>query len=167
MPRFLSANVEIDYDATGAGEPVLLIHGFASTARVNWIDTGWVRTLSDAGYTAITFDNRGHGSSGKVYDPQAYGAPIMAEDARRLLDHLGIAEAHVMGYSMGARIAAFLAIAQPRRVRSLVLAGLADLLGDCGEIHLRRANRDAEHLLLLLESGASEQDASSDADGAD
>ena len=125
MPRFLSANVEIDYDATGAGEPVLLIHGFASTARVNWIDTGWVRTLSDAGYTAITFDNRGHGSSGKVYDPQAYGAPIMAEDARRLLDHLGIAEAHVMGYSMGARIAAFLAIAQPRRVRSLVLAGLA------------------------------------------
>jgi pimeloyl-ACP methyl ester carboxylesterase len=125
MLRFQSDDVEIAYEVQGAGEPVLLVHGFASTARVNWVDTGWVRTLADAGYNVITFDNRGHGSSGKLYDPQAYGAAAMAEDARRLLDHLGISLAHVMGYSMGARIAAFLAIAHPDRVRSLVLAGLA------------------------------------------
>jgi pimeloyl-ACP methyl ester carboxylesterase len=125
MGHFLSDTAEIHYDVTGSGDPVLLIHGFASTARVNWVDTGWVKALADAGHKVITFDNRGHGRSGKLYDPEAYGAPTMAEDARRLLDHLGIAQAHVMGYSMGARIAAFLAIAHPERVRSLVLAGLA------------------------------------------
>jgi pimeloyl-ACP methyl ester carboxylesterase len=125
MPRFLSEDVEIAYDTAGTGEPVLLIHGFASTARVNWVDTGWVKTLADAGFKAVTFDNRGHGASGKLYDPQAYGATTMAEDARRLLDHLGIEKAHVMGYSMGARIAAVLAVAHPGRVRGLVLAGLA------------------------------------------
>ena len=60
----------------------------------------------------------------KLYDLEDYGAPIMAEDARRLLDHLGIERAHVIGYSMGARIAAFLAMAHPARVRSLVFGGL-------------------------------------------
>ena len=66
----------------------------------------------------IAIDNRGHGASAKLYDPAAYAAPAMAEDARALLDHLGIARADVMGYSMGARITAFLAMAHPDRVRS-------------------------------------------------
>jgi len=72
----------------------------------------------------IAYDNRGHGRSGKLYDPAAYGAPLMAEDGRRLLDHLGIARADVLGYSMGARIATFLALAHPDRVRSLIVGGL-------------------------------------------
>lgn len=125
MQRFRSEDVEIAYDVAGEGTPVLLIHGFASTARVNWHDTGWVKTLVGAGYMAIAFDNRGHGESGKFYVPEAYGVSAMAEDARRLLDHLAIDAAHVMGYSMGARIAAVLAIAHPERIRGLVLAGLA------------------------------------------
>jgi pimeloyl-ACP methyl ester carboxylesterase len=125
MPQFDSDGVAIAYDIAGEGDPILLIHGFASSARVNWHDTGWVKTLTSAGYTVITFDNRGHGESEKLYDPEAYSAPIMAEDARRLLDHLGIPQAYVMGYSMGARIAAFLTVAEPERVRALILAGLA------------------------------------------
>ena len=104
--------------------PVLLIHGFASNVATNWVDTGWVKTLTRAGYRVIAYDNRGHGQSEKLYGLEDYGAPIMAEDARRLLDHLGIERAHVIGYSMGARIAAFLAIAHPARVRSLVFGGL-------------------------------------------
>jgi pimeloyl-ACP methyl ester carboxylesterase len=72
----------------------------------------------------IAYDNRGHGKSEKLYDPEAYGAPTMAEDARRLLDHLAIEKADVMGYSMGARISAFLVLAQPARVRSAILGGL-------------------------------------------
>jgi len=125
MHRFNSAGVDIAYEVTGAGPPVLLIHGFASNGRVNWVDTGWVKVLADAGHSVITMDNRGHGESQKLYDPALYPAAEMAEDARRLLDHLGIARASVMGYSMGARIAAFLAIRHPQRVRRAVFAGLA------------------------------------------
>ena len=124
MQKFSSDGVDIAYLDEGQGEAVLLIHGFASNVATNWVDTGWVRTLTGAGYRAIAYDNRGHGQSAKLYDLEAYGAPIMAEDARRLLDHLGVASAHVIGYSMGARISAFLAFAHPSRVRSLVFGGL-------------------------------------------
>lgn len=126
MPHFTSDGVEIAYRDEGnpSGEPILLIHGFASSAQVNWVDTNWVRHLGQAGRRVIAMDNRGHGASAKLHDPSLYGGPRMAEDARRLLDHLGIARADVMGYSMGARITAFLALAHPERVRSAIFAGL-------------------------------------------
>ncbi len=124
MQTFSSDGVDIAYIDEGSGEPVLLIHGFASNVATNWIDTGWVETLTRAGFRVIGYDNRGHGQSAKLYELEAYGAPLMAEDARRLLDHLGIERAHVLGYSMGARIAAFLAIAHPARVASLIFGGL-------------------------------------------
>ncbi|MGH6803158.1 MAG: alpha/beta fold hydrolase [Methyloceanibacter sp.] len=123
MQSFDSDGVRIAYIDEGEGEPILLIHGFASNVAVNWRDARWVRALIEAGRRVIAYDNRGHGQSEKLYDPSLYGAPIMAEDARRVLDHLGIGHADVMGYSMGARIAAFLVLNHPRRVRSLVLAG--------------------------------------------
>jgi pimeloyl-ACP methyl ester carboxylesterase len=125
MHKFNSGGVEIAYELAGEGPPVLLIHGFASNGRVNWRDTGWIKTLVDAGRRAVVIDNRGHGESEKLYDPALYAAPLMAEDARRLLDHLKIERADVMGYSMGARIAAFLTIKHPTRVRSVIFAGLA------------------------------------------
>ena len=125
MHKFNSGGVEIAYQTAGDGPPILLIHGFASNARVNWWDTGWVKTLTEAGRRVITFDHRGHGASEKLYDPALYPAAEMAEDARRLLDHLEIAQADVMGYSMGARVSAFLTIAHPARVRRAVFAGLA------------------------------------------
>jgi pimeloyl-ACP methyl ester carboxylesterase len=121
---FDSDGVEIAFLDEGQGDPVLLIHGFASNVVTNWVDPGWVETLTAAGYRVIAFDNRGHGQSEKLYALEDYGAPLMAEDARRLLDHLGLARADVMGYSMGARIAAFLALTHPQRVRSLVFGGL-------------------------------------------
>lgn len=110
--------------ASGRAEPILLIHGFASSHIVNWVSPGWVKTLTEAGYRAIAFDNRGHGLSSKSYDPADYTAEKMAGDAAALLDHLGIARAHVMGYSMGARIAAFMALATPEKVATLVFGGL-------------------------------------------
>ncbi len=125
MHKFNSDGVGIAYETAGEGPPILLVHGFASTGRVNWWDTGWVKTLVDAGRRVITFDHRGHGESEKLYDPALYSAAGMAEDARRLLDHLGIPQADVMGYSMGARVSAFLTIAHPDRVRRAVFAGLA------------------------------------------
>jgi len=134
MPSFNSDGVRIafiDVPATKEpGDPVLLVHGFASTHAVNWVNTLWVKTLTNAGYRVIAHDNRGHGQSDKLYDPAAYHSSIMAEDARRLLDHLGIARADVMGYSMGARITAYLALAHPERVRSALIAGLGIKLVD-------------------------------------
>jgi pimeloyl-ACP methyl ester carboxylesterase len=126
VQTFNSDGVDIAFIDEGApaGDPVLLIHGFASNVATNWIDPGWVKTLTGAGYRVIAHDNRGHGRSAKLYATDDYGAPLMAEDARRLLDHLRIARADVIGYSMGARIAAFLALAHQNRVRSLVFGGL-------------------------------------------
>lgn len=112
------------FDGEGHGTPVLLIHGFASRIDVNWINTAWVKTLCGAGYRVIAIENRGHGASDKPHAAEAYATSRMAEDARALLDHLGIARSFLVGYSMGARISAFLALAHPQRIRALALGGL-------------------------------------------
>jgi len=124
MPHFSHDGVEIAFLDQGEGEPIVLVHGFASNKEVNWVLPGWVTTLTGAGRRVIALDNRGHGASTKLYGPAAYRSATMAEDVRALLDHLGLPRADVMGYSMGARIAAFLALAHPERVRSVVLGGL-------------------------------------------
>jgi pimeloyl-ACP methyl ester carboxylesterase len=124
MPSFRHGDVEIAYLDAGEGDPIVLVHGFASNKEVNWVHPGWVEALTGAGRRVIALDNRGHGASSKLYDPAAYHSATMAEDVRALLDHLRIERADVMGYSMGARIAAFLAVAHPGRVRALVLGGL-------------------------------------------
>jgi pimeloyl-ACP methyl ester carboxylesterase len=124
MPRFTHDGVEIAFLDEGEGEPIVLVHGFASNKEVNWVYTGWATTLTRVGRRVIALDNRGHGASGKLYDPTDYHSAIMAEDVRALLDHLGLASADVMGYSMGARNTAFLALAHPDRVRAVVLGGL-------------------------------------------
>lgn len=110
--------------ASGHGDPILLIHGFASSYHVNWVGPGWIKTLTEAGYRAIAFDHRGHGRTSKSYDPADYTPSLMAGDAAALLEHLGIDRAHVFGYSMGARVAAFLALARPDLVATLTLGGL-------------------------------------------
>ena len=124
MASFKHGEVEIAFLDEGAGEPIVLLHGFASTKEVNWVNPGWVETLTGAGRRAIALDNRGHGASSKLYEPSAYHSATMTEDVRALLDHLSIERADVMGYSMGARIAALLAVNHPERVRSVVLGGL-------------------------------------------
>jgi pimeloyl-ACP methyl ester carboxylesterase len=122
--------VYIDQQPSPGAEPILLIHGFASTHMVNWVSPGWVKTLTDAGYRTIAFDNRGHGSTSKSYDTADYTPQKMAGDAAALLGHLDITRAHVMGYSMGARVAAFLALAEPQLVATLILGGLGSGLVD-------------------------------------
>ena len=124
--RFAHGGFDIAFSDAGTGEPVLLIHGFASSAKVNWISTGWTSFLQESGFRAIAFDNRGHGQTSKSYREEDYAPGMMAGDAAALLHHLGISRAHVMGYSMGARVTAFLAMQSPELVQTLIFGGLGD-----------------------------------------
>ena len=124
MASFSHGEVEIAYLDEGDGEPIVLLHGFASTKEVNWVYPSWVTALTRVNRRVIALDNRGHGASTKLYDPSAYHSAIMAEDVRTLLDHLQIVRVDVMGYSMGARVTAFLAVEHPERVRAAILGGL-------------------------------------------
>ncbi len=130
MPSFTHDGVEISYLDEGNGAAIVLVHGFASNKDINWVGTGWVSTLVRAGHRVIALDNRGHGQSSKLYDPAEYHTDKMALDVRALLDHLKIERADVMGYSMGARITAYLTVREPRRVRSAILGGLGIRLVD-------------------------------------
>lgn len=130
MPSFRHGTVEIAYLDEGQGDPIVLIHGFASNREANWVYPGWVSTLTGAGRRVIALDNRGHGQSTKLYDPADYHTGKMADDVLALLDHLEIERADVFGYSMGARITAFLAASHPQRVRSAILGGLGYKLID-------------------------------------
>jgi pimeloyl-ACP methyl ester carboxylesterase len=127
------AFIDVAPQGRDLGEPILLIHGFASNHRVNWVGPRWVETLTEAGRRVVAFDNRGHGQSEKLYGPVDYRFDLMTRDAANLLTHLRIERADVMGYSMGARIASFLALAEPNLVRSLILGGVGDrLVRDAG-----------------------------------
>ena len=134
MMQFFSSNgvrigyVDLEPTSGDRGEPILLIHGFASNYSVNWTNTLWTKTLMHDGRRVIALDNRGHGQSEKLYEPAQYTTSLMAQDAVNLLDHLGVARGDVMGYSMGARITAFMALEHASRVRRAILGGLGDRL---------------------------------------
>jgi pimeloyl-ACP methyl ester carboxylesterase len=128
MPSFRNGAVEIAFLDEGEGEPIVLVHGFASNREVNWVGPGWTTTLVGAGRRVGALDNRGHGQSTKLYEPAEYHTLLMTEDVRALLEHLQIERADIMGYSMGARIAAFLGLQHPHHVRSLILGGLGTKL---------------------------------------
>jgi pimeloyl-ACP methyl ester carboxylesterase len=124
MSSFHNGNVEIAYLDEGEGDPILLVHGFASTKNVNWVYPTWVSELKKNGRRAIALDNRGHGDSTKLYDPAAYEIGTMAGDVIALMDHLNIERADIMGYSLGSRMTALLALHHPERLRSAIFGGI-------------------------------------------
>ena len=132
MPSFHNGAVEIAYLDEGDGEPIILVHGFASSRNVNWVYPAWVAELKNNGRRVIAFDNRGHGESGKLYDAADYEIGVMAGDISALMDHLEIARADVMGYSLGSRMTAELAQRQPQRLRSAILGGIGMALIEGG-----------------------------------
>ena len=124
MPSFHNGAVEIAYLDEGEGDPILLVHGFASSKNVNWVYPAWVSELKKNSRRVIALDNRGHGDSAKLYDATAYHIGTMAGDVTALMDHLGIDRADIMGYSLGSRMTAVLARNAPQRLRSAVFGGL-------------------------------------------
>jgi pimeloyl-ACP methyl ester carboxylesterase len=135
MPSFKHGNVELVYLDEGAGDPIVLVHGFASNRQVNWVQPGWVSTLTRDNRRVIALDNRGHGQSTKLYDPADYHTDMMAADVAALIEHLGLERADVMGYSLGARISTVLAARHPERVRALVLGGVGIKLVEVAGLH--------------------------------
>jgi len=124
MPSFRNGAIEIVYLDEGEGDPIVLVHGFASNKNMNWVYPTWVSELRKNGRRVIALDNRGHGQSTKLYDPAQYSIPTMASDVLALMDHLGIPRADIMGYSMGGRMTAWLGLSEPQRVRSAILGGI-------------------------------------------
>ena len=124
MPRFQSEGFDIAYEIHGEGKPIVAVHGFGSNGNVNWVATGWVETLTKAGYQVITMDNRGHGESEKLYEFELYDARVMARDVANLIDHLGFEKVALIGYSMGARISAYVCIQNPEKVACAIFGGL-------------------------------------------
>ncbi len=130
MPTFKNGDVEIAYLDEGEGDPIVLVHGFASNKEVNWVMPGWTTTLRRDGRRVIALDNRGHGQSSKPYDPAAYHTDTMAGDVAALIAHLDLGRADVMGYSLGSRISAVLAARHAEAVRSVILGGAGIRLVD-------------------------------------
>ncbi len=114
----------IAYEDQGEGPPVVCAHGFAADAYINWIRSGVEEALTGSGFRVITYDARGHGGSGKPHDPGAYADGAMLKDLRALVEHLGLEEFDLMGYSMGGRVALGLLCTDPAGVRRAVLGGI-------------------------------------------
>ncbi|MCW5941833.1 MAG: alpha/beta hydrolase [Fimbriimonadaceae bacterium] len=144
---FDSNGVKIRYVSEGQGEAVVLVHGWMGDATMWGQDaTGNPKPKAPEGFRVIALDCRGHGKSEKPHDPAKYGAE-MAEDVVRLLDHLRIKKAHLIGYSMGAFIVGKVAATHPDRVISLIYGGQAPLLtGEAG-------SREIEALAKAVEEG--------------
>jgi len=118
---FDSAGVRIRYVESGAGDPVVLTHGFSSSVENQWLQTGVFHKLAKH-HRVIGIDGRGHGQSGKPHAASQYG-PQAARDVTRLLDHLGLRQAHIVGYSLGAILNGYLVTQAPERFKTCVLAG--------------------------------------------
>ena len=124
--KFLeSKGIRIRYVDQGSGEPVVLVHGYTSSIERGWMDTGVFANLTKD-HRVIAFDVRGHGKSAGPHDPKAYGNE-MSQDIVRLLDHLGIRRAHIVGYSMGGRIVTKLLTTNPERFLTATLGGFGEV----------------------------------------
>ena len=116
-----SGRVRIHFTDEGSGPPVVLIHGFAVNADLNWRLPKITQALA-ADFRVVSMDTRGHGLSGKPHDPAAYGV-AMVGDVVNVLDHLGLERAHVVGYSLGGFIALKMATLHPDRLLSASVLG--------------------------------------------
>jgi pimeloyl-ACP methyl ester carboxylesterase len=128
MTEFVEATdgIRIAYERVGQGPPVLLVHGFASSKEQNWKSTGWYGSLTEAGFSVVAIDNRGHGESGKPHDPLFYSHDRMAEDVATVMDAAGIKSAPYVGYSMGGLIGLRFLALFPERMTRLALGGVGE-----------------------------------------
>jgi len=143
MPFVISAGVPIHYEVVGAGPPIVLVHGFASSLEGNWGQSGWIDFLVGRGRTVVGLDCRGHGTSGKPQDPNAYGGNHMPDDVLAVMEAAAIESADIMGYSMGVGIAINLLARFPGRFTSVVAGGQGGVRVPVEDAQLRIAIAEA------------------------
>lgn len=153
---FNSNGVRIHYTSEGSGEPVVLVHGVAVNADLNWRRPGITKALS-RDHQVIMLDVRGHGLSDKPHAPGRYGRE-MVQDVVRLMDHLGIEKAHIIGYSMGGFIALKMAMMHPERLLSVAPCGAGwERMTPERQMRLNDVSKairnDGDYALLLEEVG--------------
>lgn len=157
---FDSNGVQIRYVDVGRGVPVVLVHGFTGSYARHWEGPGVMAALEAAGYRVVAMDCRGHGQSGKPHEASQYGLE-MVQDVLRLLDHLHIDRAHVVGYSMGGAIASQLLVRHPARLKTVTLVGagwegedLTAITSLMTALADGFAKRDASALISRVNSGS-------------
>src|SRR6185437_8066664 len=125
--------LELAWRELGSGRPLVLIHGFFSTAMVNWVRYGHAQKIAAKGFRVIMPDLRGHGDSAKPHDPAAYPPDVLTDDALALVEILGLRDYDLGGYSLGARTTVRMLVrdASPRRavLAGMGLAGIVDTQG--------------------------------------
>lgn len=154
--------VEIVYDTWGdptVRPPIVLHHGFAANAHLNWVGPGIVAALVEAGWHVVALDARGHGRSGKPHDPARYGEQAMARDLRMLIDLTGAPEVDLVGYSMGAIVSLIAAVDEPR-LRRLVVGGVGAGVVELGGVDTRALPNDALATALEADDPATTTDPS-------
>ncbi len=151
MPSLVRDGVEIAYTDQGAGDGVVLVHGFAASVQENWAKAGWVQMLTRANRRVVAIDLRGHGLSQKLYDPAAYSMSLMANDVLAVVEHLQIKKPDVIGFSLGARVALELLRQRGDRFLLGVFCGVGDLLMN------PRADRDPEDFPRAMEAPTADQ----------
>lgn len=169
--------VQLAYRVVGSGRPLLLLHGYVSTATTNWIRYGHASLLAARGFEVVMPDLRGHGDSARPHDASAYPPDVLTSDALALVSHLGLTEYDAGGYSLGGRTVVRMMVRGALPARAVVcgvglddvVSGAArgayyrDVLSNLGtfprgsgewqvEAFLRTVNGDPEALLLLLDS---------------
>lgn len=144
-------------EAVGSAPPVVLHHGFVADADSNWVATGVVGALTDAGRLVVAPDARGHGRSDKPHEPERYGEDRMARDLALLVERIGAPQVDLVGYSMGA-IVALLFAAEEDRVRRLAIGGVGSGVIECGGVDRRSVSNEAIIAALEAEDPAEIED---------
>ncbi|MHB8476999.1 MAG: alpha/beta fold hydrolase [Steroidobacteraceae bacterium] len=111
---------ELAYRELGEGRPLVLIHGYFSTALVNWVRYGHAAMIAAQGHRVIMPDLRGHGDSAKPHAAAAYPPDVLTDDGFALLDHLGLTDYDLGGYSLGGRTALRMLVRGARPGRAIV-----------------------------------------------
>ncbi|GAB3674435.1 alpha/beta fold hydrolase [Actinocorallia lasiicapitis] len=137
-----AGGVRLAYRELGQGRPLVLIHGYFSTAAVNWIRYGHAEKIAAQGFQVIMPDLRGHGDSDRPHDPAAYPPDVLADDGFALLDHLGLTDYDLAGYSLGGRTAIRM-LARGATPRRAVIAGM-------GLAGITRTGHRSDHFRRIL-----------------